>query len=43
MSALNFYRAVHRPGVEIPASRAEQALESERAERVSPQRPAESP
>ena len=37
------YRTVHRPVVEIPASRAEQALESERAERVSPQRPAESP
>ncbi|WP_224365469.1 aquaporin Z [Hyalangium versicolor] len=36
------YRTVHRPVVEIPASRAEQALESERAERVVPRRPAES-
>jgi len=37
------YRTVHRPVVAIPASRAEQALESESAERVAPQRPAESP
>ncbi|MFL5350306.1 MAG: aquaporin Z [Hyalangium sp.] len=35
------YRTVHRPAVEIPASRAEQALESERVERVASRRPAE--
>ena len=37
------YRTVHHPEVELPASRAEQALESERAERVAPQRPVENP
>lgn len=35
------YRTVRRPAVEIPVSRAEQALESERAERVIPRRPEE--
>lgn len=35
------YRALRRPVVEIPASRAEQSLESERAERIASQRPAE--